>query len=249
MRFSSQRAGFTLMEILVAVAIVIFLTFMLIPAIATARDRAYSAGCANNLRQIMGAVHRYVADHDGYMPWIAPNSGRWQDDGYAAGDGIGTHAPNVALGVEGYFDENPQILQCPGWKNWRKNGGAHSGGKMVLPIISSNGGSRNSIRHTYEWRNLSPVNYNPPSGLWATVPKVKMAFINEPSKEWYVCDSAPGTVYNRPLSTYSHGTKGGFAAYVDGHVAWLSTQNPRQWTSNQPYNNLPLDVPGQFRRN
>jgi type II secretory pathway pseudopilin PulG len=234
-----------MVELLVAMGILIFLAILLASAVTSLRERASTLGCASNLRQLMSAVQRYVADHDGYMPWIEPNQGKL--DGYEAGDGINTHTVNVALGVKGYFDEMSQCLQCPGWTNWRKNGGAHNGARMRLPINSGNGGSVNSIRNTYEWRNLTPVGYNAPSGKWATVPKVKINTINEPSKEWYICDSAPGAVYNLPPSTYSHGKQGGFAAYVDGHVAWL--RMPNQWTVNQAYNNLPFEIPGQFRRN
>jgi len=236
----------TLLEILVAALITGVLAALIFPMFSIWTSNAYSSGCVHNLRQLMSSVHRYVADHDGYMPWIAPNSGSLAVDGYAAGNGNDGHAVNVALGVEGYFDENPQILQCPGWRNWKRRGGAHSGGRMVLPIITANGGSRNSIRHTYEWRNLRPVEYNPPSPLWAMAPKVKFAKINEPSKEWYIADNAPGKNHQAKVTTYSHGS-GGYAAFVDGHVSWL-TSNPKQWTTGEPWVNLPIENPGQFTR-
>jgi competence protein ComGC len=240
------KAGFTLVELLVIMLILGILIAVIFPAFSNMKNRGYSVGCANNMRLLMAAVHRYVADHDGFMPWIAPSNGSLGELGYAPGNGTDGHDVNVVLGVEGYFDANPQILQCPGWRNWKNFGSPHGGGRMTLPINNANGGSLTSIRNTYSWRNLKPVNYNPPSPLWAMVPKIKLVTINEPSKEWYIADHAPGKNLQIKATTLSHGN-GGFAAYVDGHVAWL-TKDPKQWTTGEPWVNLPLENSGQFTR-
>ena len=64
-----SRHAFTLVEILVVVAILALLAGLLFPVFATARGKARQVACLSNLRQLGLAFSMYAQDHDGIVPW------------------------------------------------------------------------------------------------------------------------------------------------------------------------------------
>ena len=63
-----RKSAFTLVELLVVVAVIGVLVAMLLPAIQAARERARTANCASNMRQVGLAVIRFADAHRGRWP-------------------------------------------------------------------------------------------------------------------------------------------------------------------------------------
>lgn len=61
-----KRLGFTLMELLVVVAIVAILAAIIMPVMLQAKEAARVTKCAENLRQLGAAITRYMDDHNGF---------------------------------------------------------------------------------------------------------------------------------------------------------------------------------------
>jgi prepilin-type N-terminal cleavage/methylation domain-containing protein/prepilin-type processing-associated H-X9-DG protein len=68
MQIEKKRPGFTLIEILVVIAIIAILAAILFPVFARARENARRSSCSSNLKQLSLSTLMYVQDYDSNLP-------------------------------------------------------------------------------------------------------------------------------------------------------------------------------------
>ena len=65
---AKPRQGFTLIELLVVIAIIAILAALLLPALASAKQKAQKIACTSNLKQVGTALYMYLNDFSDWLP-------------------------------------------------------------------------------------------------------------------------------------------------------------------------------------
>src|SRR5277367_3834619 len=99
-----MRRGFTLVELLVVLAVIAILAGLLLPALVGAKEGGKSAACLNNLHQMGIALQLYVQENQNLLP-VMENVG--------TNGPPPTNGPPINVVLAPFLSSNSFVFRCP----------------------------------------------------------------------------------------------------------------------------------------
>jgi prepilin-type N-terminal cleavage/methylation domain-containing protein/prepilin-type processing-associated H-X9-DG protein len=115
---NNRKAAFTLVELLVAIAVIGILTALLLPALAKAKERAHRVTCLSNQKQLGLAWEMYAGDSSGKLAlneWdLSVTVPRSPSNSWVLGNCMADSDPATITGGTLYaYAKSTQVYRCP----------------------------------------------------------------------------------------------------------------------------------------
>jgi len=171
-----KRAGFSLLEVLVVIAIIAVLVAILLPVFSQAKEAARKAVCMSNLHQLGVAIRLYCQDYDYRMPWASSwNYAINVTFGFPPAFPDGTEPDDWRQGELGYllrpYVPDQGVFFCPNLPAFKDVGF----GTLTPPRESGTGWTfglgANQVPSSYYYNYMTsgntPFGFTPPAGAKA----------------------------------------------------------------------------------
>lgn len=107
---ADKCAGFTLVELLVVISIILILLALLLPTVSTMREKGCRVLCLSNMKQLQLAHTLYAGDHEGVMP--GSYTGTRPEDWVHIGASPETIA-SLSNGTLWAYTKSDKVYRCP----------------------------------------------------------------------------------------------------------------------------------------
>jgi prepilin-type N-terminal cleavage/methylation domain-containing protein len=215
--------GFTLMELLVVVAIIAVLAALLLPVLARAKSTAQRAVCGNNLRQIGIGIRMYAEDSSDAFP-PATNQPPAAFAAY-------TQRMKSYVGLTGTSPEKARLFACPADTFYYDY--VHINPNIEARIPQSLNQQLKFFYSSYAFNGGNFLHFNPPAAIWPGIAGRKLSSIKQPEKTVLVaefCALWPFS-WHAPGGASHYNNAMGMVGFVDGHASftkmyWDETMPP-----------------------
>ncbi len=182
-RWSVSRRGFTLLELLVVMAVIATLAAILFPVFAQSRERARQSVCLNNLKQIGTALYAYLSDWDDTFPL-----NRFPEGAHAASVEYSGSAYNWKRALFNYIS-SPAVFECPSNDGaWEKSIVNDCVGDESNCVGDNKDRPEKQLAHGYATNAAFFLDLDDD----ADVPPRILSEVQSPSHLIYVMETAPG---------------------------------------------------------
>lgn len=113
MKSPPNKGAFTLVELLIAIAILVVLMSLALSGVQMARKRADNTKCINNLRQLGIALHLFASDNNGKIPPRLLGNNRDKNTPPLPKPKSGTPKSWTSRLIAGGYVSDPDIFYCP----------------------------------------------------------------------------------------------------------------------------------------
>lgn len=245
-----MKKGFTLVELLVSLAIIAILIALLLPAVMMARSATHKVQCSNNVRQLVLAVQHYSDTLNVLPPANLVKKDFVQITWFGVTNNmLRTSNLNDGL-ISPFYERNPAILKCPSIDNvnlvykepsssyaYNKNFGGEFYKDVILKRLSYFPSTHSTIcfsdsakiEHTYITIGFTPIPLqiqNPRLDTDAPVIVSENFYLYGPTNTDYDLKIKLES-YNYyldkqtyPGSQFRHSGKVAVVGYLDGHVEY-----------------------------